>query len=452
MQFELTKQFLEELREAIAYGKDSFIPEHITELHPADIAEILDEVTMQEAQYIYKFLEEEKAADVMVHLEEDVREKFLESLTSKEIAEQVIENIDSDDAADVIAELPDEKKEEVISHLEDEEQASDIVDLLTYDEDSAGGLMGKELVKVNENWTVATAIREMRSQAEDVDQVYTIYVVDDKDTLLGRLSIKNLLFASSSSRSLIKDLFTDKVRSVTVEQTSEEVANLMEKYDLVVLPVVDEEQRLLGRITIDDVVDVIKEEAEKDYQMASGISEKVESSDKVWRLSRARLPWLLIGLIGGILGAQVIGLYENEIQIYPEMAFFIPLIAAMGGNVGVQSSAIIVQGLANNSLGVQSIGNKLLKELGVAMVNGIICSIIILVYNIFTAQPLNLGLTVSISLFSVIIFAGLFGTFVPLVLNKYKVDPALATGPFITTMNDVFGLLLYFVIGWLMYF
>lgn len=448
MQFELTKEYLDEVRSAIERSDASFFSS-VNDMHAADIAEIFDELSTEEAIHFYKYLESEKASDVLIELEEDVREQFLESLEPKEIAEKLIDNMESDDAADIMAELPDEKADNVISLIKDTEQASDIVDLLSYPEDSAGGLMAKELIKVHLDWTVPKCVREMRKQAEDLDNVYTIYVVDEKEKLVGTLSLKRLLI--SPAKSIVQEIYRDDVRSVKAYEDAEEVASIMEKYDLVVLPVVDELDRLIGRITIDDVVDVIKEEADKDYQMASGISENVDSTDSITVLTRARLPWLLVGLLGGIFGALVINQYEDQLQIYPEMALFIPLIAAMGGNVGVQSSAIIVQGLANNSLGFDGLAKRLGKEFLVAILNGIVCSILILVYTLFVKDSINLAATVSVALILVIIFAGLFGTFVPLMLDRYKIDPALATGPFITTMNDIVGLFIYFMIGHLMY-
>ena len=449
MQFELTKEYLEELNIAVESNAEAKVLELIEGLHAVDIAEILDEQSTKEATAFYTFLPEEIAADALIELDEDTREKFLENISSEEIAEKIIENLDSDDAADLIGELSEEKQDEVISHIEDIEQAGDIIDLLNYDEDTAGGLMAKELVKVKVDWDVATCIKEIRKQAEEVEKMYTVYAVDDNNVLQGRISLKKLLLAPDSKK--IKDIYNDEVILVQVDAEGEEVAQIMDKYDLVVIPVIDEIGRLLGRITIDDVVDLIREEAEKDYQMASGISENVESSDNAWILTRARLPWLLIGLLGGILGAQVIEAYEGQIKIHPEMAFFIPLIAAMAGNVGVQSSAIVVQGLANNSLGLGGIWKRLFKELLVGLINGIVLSALIFSYNFFFSDDLTLGLIVSIALFSVVVFAAIFGTLVPLMLDKYKIDPALATGPFITTVNDVFGLFLYLFIGYLMY-
>jgi len=449
MQFELTKQYLEKLNIAIDGGVENKVLELIKGLHAADIAEILEEQSTKEATAFYALLPDELAADALVELEEDTRERFLENISSEDIAEKIIENLDSDDAADIIGSLSEEKQNEVIAHIENIEQAGDIIDLLNYDEDSAGGLMAKELVKVKVDWDVATCIKEIRKQAEEVEKMYTVYAVDDNNILQGRISLKKLLLAPDSKK--IKDLYNDDVILVQVDAAGEEVAQIMDKYDLVVIPVIDEIGRLLGRITIDDVVDFIREEAEKDYQMASGISENVESSDNAWVLTRARLPWLLIGLLGGILGAQVIEAYEGQIKIHPEMAFFIPLIAAMAGNVGVQSSAIVVQGLANNSLGLDGLWKRLFKELLVGLINGIVLSTLIFMYNFFFSDDLTLGIIVSISLLSVVVFAAIFGTLVPLMLDKYKIDPALATGPFITTVNDVFGLFLYLYIGYLMY-
>lgn len=449
MSTELTRKYLNELRSIIEIKDDAAALLMMEDLHPADIAEIYDDLSVEEATYLYLLLDPQKASDVLVELEEYDRETFLKSLPSELIASQFIDNMESDDAADVIGDLTEEKKQEVLLHIDDVEQAGDIVDLLSYDEDTAGGLMAKELILVNENWGVATCIREMRKQAEDLDEIYYIYVVSDDNVLLGILSLKALLLASASTK--VKDIYNAEIRSVRTNADSEEVARIMEKYDLIVLPVTDSIGRLMGRITIDDVVDVIRDEAEKDYQMASGISADVETTDSPARLSRARLPWLIIGLLGGIIVAAVIGHFENDIKINPEMAFFIPLIAAMAGNVGIQSSAIIVQGIASNSLGLESTGRKLMKELLVALLNGIILSGILFLYNYFVSKNLALTFTVSSSLFVVIIFAAMFGTLIPLLLHRAKIDPALATGPFITTMNDIMGLFIYFLMGRLLY-
>ncbi|MAZ30775.1 MAG: magnesium transporter [Flavobacteriales bacterium] len=443
MKFELTKKFLKAISNKIDLKEFDEIKDSLSELHSVDIAELIEELDEERGKVLFEIFEDEDSADIFIELDEENRESVLEDLTSQEIAEELIENLDSDDAADIISELTSQKKVEVLSHIEDLEHASDIVDLLSYPENTAGGLMAKELIKVNQKWTALRCVVEMRKQAEDVDQVYSIYVVDDNAVLLGTLSLKKLLLASE--KTIIKTIFNDKIISAKANLGNEEVANIMEKYDLVVLPVIDDLNRLIGRITIDDIVDIIKEEAIEDYNKASGISEQVDSSDSIFTITRARLPWLLIGLIGGVMGAEVIGLFDIKNNI--QLALFTPLIAAMGGNVGVQSAAIIVQGLAGNSLGMDSIGERMIKELGVALVNGLICSAVIMGLTFLLGYPIAISLTVSISLIAVIIFAALFGTFVPLVLDKYKIDPALATGPFITTINDILGLFIYFMIG-----
>ena len=449
MQFQLTKDFLSELETSLEANNESQVVALLEEIHAADIAEIVEELDLNHAKLLYSYLDGNTASEVLTNLDEDIRDKHVSSFTPKEIAKLFIENLESDDATDVISVLNDKKRAEVISNIEDQELAKDIVHLLGFREGTAGALMGKELVKVHESWSVKQCVVEMRKQAKDLDHIYTIYVINDKEVLLGRLSLKKLLTTASSTK--IADIYSTGLKTVKTNTLSEEVASIMEKYDLVALPVIDDLGRLNGRITIDDVVDVIREEADKDYQLASGLSESVESSDNIWILTRARLPWLILGLIGGILGAKVIGVYEEQLRIAPEMAFFIPLIAAMGGNVGVQSSAIIVQGLANNSLGMEGTFIKLMKELGVALINGFVCAGLIFAYNTVVSDTQSLSYTVSIALFIVILFAGLFGTIVPLVLNKYKIDPALATGPFITTLNDIFGLFIYFYIGRMLY-
>jgi len=446
---EITREFIDDLREAIKDNDEKQSLELIADFHAADIAELYHDISIEEARYLYLLLDGERASDVLAELDEDDRERFLEVLPGEVIAQKFIDHMDSDDAADVIGDLSEDKKQDILLHLDDLEQAGDIVDLLGYDENSAGGLMAKELIKVNENWTILTCLKELANQADEVDEVYYMYVVDNNNKLKGIVSLKKMLLSNNSTK--VKTIIEDDIISVNTSASGEEVAQVMEKYDLVAIPVVDSLGRLVGRITIDDVVDFIREEAERDYQMASGLTDEVEARDKVFYITRVRLPWLLIGLAGGILGALVLGKFEGNLKMYPEMAFFIPLIAAMGGNVGIQSSAIIVQGLANNTLKNESTVSRLLKEFLVAVLNGLILAAIIFIYNFFVSDSFALTLTVSSSLFAVILFAALFGTFIPLILDSFKIDPALATGPFITTMNDIIGLFIYMILGRILY-
>ena len=444
MPFEITKGYVENVQQLISEGKNKDLLDLLGEVHYADIAEIIEEINTDEAIYLIKLLDSDVTSDVIAELDEDDREKILKGLSSKEIADE-IEELDTDDAADIISELSEEQKKEVISHIEDEEHAKEIVELLRYDEDTAGGLMAKELVKVNENWNVLTCVKEMRAQAEEVTRVHSIYVVDDNDILKGRLSLKDLL--TTSTRSPITDVFIKNVDSVNVDEEAEDVAKIMQKYDLEAIPVVDELGRLVGRITIDDIVDVIKEEAEKDYQMAAGISQDVEADDTIWELTKARLPWLVLALFGGFISVSVLGGFSDAMASYPVLFYFTPLIAAMAGNVGVQSSAIIVQGLANDSL-KGSLFKRLVKEVLQGLLNGFVLALLLMSAGMFfLGFEFKVGLTVAISLISVIIIASIIGTFVPIILDKRGIDPALATGPFITTSNDIFGILIYFLIA-----
>ena len=443
MAFELTNELLKNVRLLIQNKDNTSISELFAEMHHADIAEVLDEVSFNNAVYIIRLLDSETTSEVLMDVDDDVREKILQQLSAKEIAEE-IDELDTDDAADVIAELPEEKKEAVMSEIEDEEHAKDIVELLRYDEDSAGGLMAKELVQVNENWSVLQCVKEMRKQAEEVTRVHSIYVVDNAGKLKGRLSLKDLLMASTKAK--IAEVYIPKVDFARVTDEAEDVANIMRKYDLEAIPVVDELGVLVGRITIDDIVDVIKEEADKDYQLAAGLTEDVEADDTIFELTRARLPWLILGLVGGVGAAMIMGGFEDILKNHAILFYFTPLIAAMAGNVGVQSSAIIVQGLANDNV-KGSIKNRLVKEMLLAALNGVILAIFLFIIVFGWKQDATTALAISLSLIVVIIIAGLIGTFIPLFLDKRGIDPAIATGPFITTSNDIFGILIYFYIA-----
>tara|TARA_Y100000590_G_scaffold59702_1_gene63364 strand:+ start:23158 stop:24528 length:1371 start_codon:yes stop_codon:yes gene_type:complete len=441
--FQINDELIDNIINLIDNSDNKRILKNFNELHHADIAEILEELTSDQATYIIKLLDSEKTSDILMELDDDDRERILNNLSAKEIAEEV-EELDTDDATDIISELPEERQKRVISKIEDKEHKADIKELLKYDEDSAGGLMAKELVKVNENWSVTRCVKEMRSQASEVTRVHSVYVVDNNDKLLGRLSLKDLLVANPKSN--IKAIYISKVDFVNVNDSGEHVASIMQKYDLGAIPVVDNKQKLLGRITIDDIVDLIKEEAEKDYQLAAGITQDVDVDDSIYKLSWARLPWLFLGLLGGIGAAAVMGGFEEILMKYKILFYFTPLIAAMAGNVGVQSSAIIVQGLANDDI-KDSINNRLFKETLLSIMNGIILAIFLFGFIVYWQDDVDVALAISISLVVVIIVAGIVGTFIPLFLNKRGIDPAIATGPFITTSNDIFGILIYFLVA-----
>ena len=443
MAFEITNEFLENLVGFIDKNNDSKIKNLFEDVHFADIAEVLDEVSFDKAIYIIKLLDSEKTSEILTELDEDTRKKILENFSAKEIANEV-EEMDSDDAADIIGELSEARQKRVINELEDTELAEDIKELLSYGDDTAGSLMAKELVKVYETWTVAGCMRRIRGQAQEVTRVHSIYVVDKEDKLVGRLSLKDLIVAKSDQK--IADISKAKVDAVNVNEDGETVARIMVKYDLEAIPVVDDNNVLLGRITIDDIVDLLKEEADKDYQMAAGLTQDVDSDDSIFELTKARLPWLFLGLIGGVGAFIIMEGFQDVFSKYASLFFFTPLIAAMAGNVGVQSSAIIVQGLANDDV-KGSINSRLLKEMLLAALNGVILALFLFLFVWVYEGKIDLALAISVSLVVVIVIAGLIGTFVPLFLNKRGVDPAIATGPFITTSNDIFGILIYFMIA-----
>ena len=441
--FALTDELISETLELVKLSDEKSIVKIFSNYHHADIAEILEELNSDDATYIIKLLDSEKTSDVLMELDDDYREKILKNLSIQEIAEEV-EELDSDDATDIISELPEEKQKKVISKISDAEHKADIKELLKYDEDSAGGLMAKELIKVNENWSVTRCVKEMRTQASEVTRVHSVYVVDNDNILLGRLSLKDLLVADQKTK--IKSIYKKNVDHVFDTDTAESVASTMQKYDLGAIPVINKKKKLLGRITIDDIVDLIKEEAEEDYQLAAGILQDVDVDDSIFELTRARLPWLIVGLIGGIGAAFVMGGFDEILLQHKILFYFTPLIAAMAGNVGVQSSAIIVQGLANDEI-KGSINNRLFKETLLSILNGVILAGLLFLFIYFWKGEIDIALALSIALVAVVIVAGIIGTFIPLFLNKRGIDPAIATGPFITTSNDIFGILIYFMVA-----
>ena len=437
----MNKEELEKVEQLIEQKDSEQLKDLLAGLHPADIAELCNELDAEEARFIYLLLDNETAADVLIEMDEDARKEFLEILPSETIAKRFVDYMDSDDAVDIIREMDEDKQEEVLSHIEDIEQAGDVVDLLKYDEDTAGGLMGTEMIVVNENWSMPKCIDEMRKQAEDMDEIYYVYVVDDDERLRGVLPLQKLITNPSVSK--IKHVMKKDPISVRDSDSIEEVTETIEKYDLVALPVIDSIGRLVGRITIDDVMDEVREQHERDYQLASGISQDVETSDNVFTQTAARLPWLLIGMIGGIGNSLILGNFEGNFAVNPKMALFIPLIGGTGGNVGIQSSAIVVQGLANNSLKEGNILPQILKESVVSLINASIISLVVFIYNFFMLGDRGITASVSLSLFAVVMFASIFGTLVPMTLEKLKIDPAIATGPFIAITNDIIGMMLY---------
>ncbi|WP_114752722.1 magnesium transporter [Pleomorphovibrio marinus] len=446
--FELSKEYLEELRESIRQEDSGFVISTMAEAKKADIAAILDELNMEEALYVLRSLPPDFAADTLIELHEDLQYKAIKAMEPEELA-ALIDQMDSDDAVDILNQLVIKDREVVIGHLEKKEKSLYIRELLRYDEDSAGGLMAKEFIKANHNWSVIQTIDEIRRQAENVDKIYSIYVVDDKEKLLGRVALKKIILAASSTK--IGDLYEGSIISVPTSMEGEEVAEIMRRYDLEAVPVVNVKNKLVGRITVDDILDLLREQAEEDIQAMTGLSDDVEETDSVYRLSKARLPWLIIGIVGGLLGAGFIGFFEEGLSAVTALAFFIPLITATGGNVGIQSSTLVVQSLATKSVFKDSLLVRFVKVFMVAILNGLVLGTFVWFTVVFLyGHPTEFGLVVAIALFSVVILASFMGTLTPIVLDKFGINPAIASGPFITTANDLLGLGVYFTVATLL--
>lgn len=446
---EITEKDIRLIQKRIKEQNAEEIKGMLNDLHPADIAELCNKLEPEEARFIYRQLDNETAADVLIEMDEDARKEYLELLPSETIARRFVDHMETDDAADIMRDLNEEKQEEVLQHIEDIEQAGDIVDLLKYEEGTAGSMMRTEMVTVNQNWSMPESLKEMRIQAEDMDEIHYVYVIDDDERLLGVFQLKKMITSPNVSK--IKHVMKRDPISVKVDTPIEEVAQIIEKYDLVALPVVDSIGRLVGQITVDDVMDEVREQSERDYQLASGLSKDVDTDDNILRQTSARLPWLLFGMIGGIANSMILGRYDAIFMRYPETALYIPLIGGTGGNVGTQSSAIVVQGLANSTLNENHIFRQILKESSVALINATIISLLVYIYNFIRyGATATVSYSVSISLFCVVMFASIFGTLVPMTLERLKIDPAIATGPFISITNDLIGMMIYMAITFLL--
>lgn len=443
---ELKPEQIDDIRHIIDTGDKDAATQELADMHPAEIAELYQELDEEQGETLFNMLEGDTAADVLMELDEDDRKRLLSDMSPEDIATNIIDHLDTDEAVDLIQEMDEEERDEILSHIDDVEQAGDIIDLLKYDEDTAGGLMGKEMIVVNENWSMPECIKEMRMQAEDVDEIYYVYVVDNEQRLKGILPLKELITHPSVSK--IKHVMETEPKSVKTDTPIDEVALDFEKYDLVAMPVIDSIGRLVGRITVDDIMDQVRESSERDYQLASGISSDIDADDSIFAQVKARIPWLLIGIASGILASVILSTFEAQLAAVTTLALFIPIIGGTGGNVGVQASAIIVQSLANGSLEIKQFAGQLGKEVLIGLLNATIISGVIFVYNlVMLPGEFAVTLSVALSLFIVVMFATMLGTVVPLTLEKLKINPALATGPFIQISNDILGLIIYVCIS-----
>ena len=447
MTFELTKDYLDRIQSAINASNETLLRTELEELFPADISGILDELEPESAHYLLSLVDKSVGAEILANLDPTERTNLLKLFTSTELA-PLINQMDSDDAVDLLNKQPIQMREEVIGLLEDREQARFILDLLPYEDGVAGSLMQKELIKINVNLTVNACIEEIRQQAEDVENVYAVYVVDDLGKLLGLVSLKKIVLARKNAK--IAEIYDEDVVYVETYRPVTEVAEVMQKYDLDAIPVVNVQQRLLGRITIDDVVDVITEQAEEDIQVISGLSGEVEEDDSVWQRSKVQLPWLVAGAVGSLLAATVINGFQSELGKIAALAAFIPIIGSTGGNVGIQTSSLILQSLTDTTGLSMTMAKRLLRTLFVAIINGLVVGIIAGIYTVIIGEP-RLFFVVATSLLAVVLLASFMGTVTPLLLNRIGINPAVASGPFITTANDLIGIGVYFLIAqWLL--
>ncbi|MGV9011456.1 MAG: magnesium transporter [Flavobacteriales bacterium] len=452
MTFTISKASLERLKELVAQRGDAELLSAVDDLHPADIAEVLDNLDLIEAQYLFERLEPELAADVILEVPEDRREDLLGNYTGKEIAEELIEHIDSDDAADVIGELSDEVRDEVLANIGDSEQRSEITELLSYDEHTAGALMAKELVKVSADSSMLDCVRELREHAEHIDDVYVILVVDEHDRLVGSIPLKMLL--TTSLRTPVREVYYPDVISVKAHEDVEEVSRLMEKYDLVMMPVTDDRGRLLGRITIDDMLDTIREEETEDAQRMAGMGalDYSYSNSSLWEMVKKRSGWLVVLFIGESFTATAMGYFEDQIAKAVVLALFVPLIISSGGNTGSQASTLIIRALAMGDITVNEWWRIFRRECSVGLILGMTLAVIgflrVAVWSQFTSiygpHWAEVGGVVAITLLGVVLWGNLVGSLFPLLLKRLGLDPATSSAPFVATVVDVTGLVIYF--------
>jgi magnesium transporter len=411
----------------------------IDDMRAPDVAEILMALPVDRRSALFNTLDPKLASETLTLIEEVPARELLESLEDSYIG-TLVDLMASDDAADVLNLLPPDRAQNVLKKISREEYEY-VLELLKFDEETAGGLMAREVISVKGETRIEEVIELLRTEAENIEHIQYIYVVDQELILLGIIPIINLLVVDPRARAdevMMRDIVT-----VTVDTDQEDVAAVFAKYDLYSLPVVDARGRLAGRITVDDIIDVIAEEASEDIKIMAGTGDEEFWERSSLRVSRARLPWLLTGLFGGIASAIVMNHFRDSLEAVLALAFFVPVITAMGGNVGIQSSAIVVRELATGGLGLVRTSSKLLRELRVSLINGIVLGSVLLVIVSLWQRDYRLGLLLGLCMLTIICWATVMGAIVPLLLKKMNVDPALATGPFITTSNDILGILIY---------
>ena len=432
-------KLIEEVKHFAEQGNRQGLGKLIDDMRAADLADLIEHLDREERLFIFNLLEPDGAGEVLVEIETPVQERILKDLDNQAITE-IVQGLDSDDAADLVGDLPDDRAREIIERVGDE-VSEELEKLLPYPEDTAGGIMALEFVAVKADTSVKDAIDTIREKREEVENLYYIWVVDDLGKLVGVISLKDLVLEPTDQK--ISDILNPEVISVHVDTDQEEVARLVKKYDLVAIPVVGDDHQLVGRITHDDIIDVIEEEADEDISLMAGVIDQEIAEESTLKISRARLPWLIAGLFGGIIAAAVINKFESSLEKVLALSFFFPVIMAMGGSTGTQAATIVVRGLATGDISLMNIGKRLWMEMRVSLVNALVCGFLLALIVGTWVSDYGLGSVVGLALVLIIVNAGVIGSAVPMALKKWNIDPALATGPFVTTSNDILSLLIY---------
>lgn len=435
----INKELIDTIEGFIQKNHTQALAKIFDELQPADAADVIEHLAPDERSFIFNLLTSEGAGDVLVEIEPPVQKQILADLDNRFLSE-ILQEVDADDAADIIGNLPDGRAADILQTL-GSELSKELEKLLQYGKDTAGGIMDLEYVSAAEDGTVEDIVKTIREKGKKVKNLYHIWVVDDLKRLTGVVSLKDLFI--EAPRRKINEFMNPEVISVDVNMDQEDVARMFKKYDLVTMPVVDANSLLVGRITHDDIIDVIEEEVDEDLSLMTGVIGQEIAEESTLKISRARLPWLITGVFGGIIAAAVINQFETTLQMVIALSFFFPVIMGMGGNTGTQAATIIVRGMATGDIRLVDIYKRLWLELKVAIINGIACGILLGLIVGFWLSDYSLGAAVSLAGGLIILGSGFTSSAVPFVLKKLNIDPALATGPLITTFNDILGLLIY---------
>jgi magnesium transporter len=441
---------LKQVELLIEKNDDIKLSEYIERIHYADLSEIIMELDDEKRNIVFAVLSIEDAAKVLEEIDSDVFVSLMSSL-SIEQKRRLIDIMSLDDIVDQLGELSETEQKDIISHM-DIEDAKDVKELLVYEDDTAGGIMTTDYIAVGKNLTAYKAIESLRKDAEDAETVYYVYVVDENEKLVGVMSLRELILASPTKK--VEDIMNDNVIKVYVDEDQEDVARKVSKYDLLAIPVTDGNKMLKGIITVDDVIDVIEEEATEDILKFAGTSEEISGEEnlliKIFNSIKSRLPWLIVTIFGGLVSARIMSEFQGTLNANTTLALFVPILAGMGGNAGTQSSTITVRSIAmGNIVGKEAI-RTVIQEISVGFFVGLICSAIVGIASFYLKGEMLLSVIVALAMWANMLTATFIGTIVPLIFKKIGVDPAVASAPFITTTVDITGLTIYFTLATIM--